>query len=118
MSIAWWILKATDMRSEYVILIDSSKATMVRRTRLIVRLYVHRIVGLRFVILVDGLLRVQKKTLVLSYQSARPSRIQTVTGELGFQRRILRLLQTEQRIFIVQSLLYPSTTPMLSGPVS
>jgi len=41
MSIACWIPKATNTHSEYVILIAFSIATMVVRTRLIVRLYVH-----------------------------------------------------------------------------
>jgi len=49
------------MHLEYVIFFDFSKATMVRRTLLIVRLNVHCIVGFKFIILVDGLLHVQKK---------------------------------------------------------
>jgi hypothetical protein len=58
MSIAWWIRKATYMQSEYVILFDFSKATIFRQRDPSVKLYVHRVAGLKFVILVDGLLHV------------------------------------------------------------
>jgi len=41
MRIAYWITKATDTHSEYVTLIDFSKATMCARARPNVTLYVH-----------------------------------------------------------------------------
>jgi hypothetical protein len=78
MSSAWWISKATDICSEYVILFDFSKATMVRRSRLGVTLYVHCLCC--FVKIRDfswWLASRSLETLVLSYQSARRSRIQS-----------------------------------------
>jgi hypothetical protein len=76
MSVAWWIRKATGMHSEYVILFNFSKATMVRRTRLIVRLYVHCLYcWIKICNFSWWLASRSKETLALSYQSARRSRI-------------------------------------------